>query len=134
MVDMSVQRIANNSLSASSKRTVATQVAKWLSIIGFLVGLLLGYAHIRDQNLMISYELERLKNANADLMERNQKLRVELNALMTPQEVERAAKSLGLISATSEAVIILQGDPVPKTEQTQLAQSRSRLPTGVLHE
>jgi len=88
--------------------------------------LLLGYAALHDRILAMNYEIERIKEINAELGETNNALRAEYSLLANPQEIENVAKGLGLISVTNQdEVTILEGEPLEATPR-QVAQSRQQ--------
>lgn len=56
----------------------------------------------------IGYDMSRLQKKELELKELNQKLRLELATLKSPQHLEAVAKSLGLKEARSDQIIVLQ--------------------------
>jgi len=85
--------------------------------------LLLGYASLHERILAINYEIERIKENNAELVETNKALRAEYSVLVNPQSIEAVAKEMGLISANKAEVLILDGEPLQPVPQ-QVAQTR----------
>ena len=125
MVDLNHQKIENRSVRAKSG-TSCSEVSCWLVLGGCFVMLLLGYAALHERILAMNYEIERIKDTNAELGERNNALRAEYSLIANPQEIENVATGLGLISATNQdAVTILEGDPSSATPK-QVAQTRQQ--------
>jgi len=122
MVDLNHQRIDNRSVGPSG-RTSFSDVSCWLLFGGCLVALLLAYASLQERILNVHYEIERIKENNAELAEMNNSLRAEYSVLVNPQEIESVARRMGLISANEEPVIILEGQPL-QPGPTQVAQTR----------
>ena len=122
MVDLNHQKIVNRSVGGAC-RTNLSDVSCWLVFGGCLVMLLLTYASLHDKILAINYEIERIRANNADLVEANKALRAEYSLLVNPQEIERVAKGLGLISSNQQQVTILEGEPV-QSGPAQVAHSR----------
>jgi cell division protein FtsL len=67
----------------------------------------IGYVWSNFQGTQIGYDLSKLQREELRLEELNQKLRLELATLKSPQNLERAARRLGLRPATPEQIIIL---------------------------
>jgi cell division protein FtsL len=124
MVDLNHQRINNRSVGPTG-RTSFSEVSYWLVFGGCIVMLLLAYASLHDRILAINYEIERIKENNAELAEINNALRAEYSVLVNPQEIEAVAKGMGLISANEDQVTILEGEP-SKPGPNQVAQTRHR--------
>lgn len=122
MVDLNLQQINNRSVGTNS-RTTLYEVSFWLAFGGCLVLLLLAYASLHNSILAINYEIERIKESNAELAETNNALNAEYRVLVNPQEIETVAKGLGLISANEEKIIILEGEP-SQAAPNQVAQTR----------
>ena len=87
--------------------------------------LLLAYASLHERILEINYKIEEIRHENRDLAETNDALNAEYSHLVNPQEVESAAKQLGLVSPNQKEVTILEGEPLVKAP-TQVAQSRRK--------
>jgi cell division protein FtsL len=67
----------------------------------------IGYVWSNFQGTQIGYDISKLQNEERRLEELNQKLRLELATLKSPQYLEGAARRLGLRPATPEQIIIL---------------------------
>jgi len=122
MVDLNHQRINNRSVGPNC-RTNFSEVSFWLGFGGCIVILLLAYASLHNSILALNYEIERIKENNAELAEVNNALSAEYGVLVNPQEIENVAKGMGLISANEAQVTILEGDPA-RILPNQVAQSR----------
>ena len=68
----------------------------------------IGYVWSNYEGTQIGYDLSRLQQDELTLKELNQKLKVELAFLKSPQYLEGVAKTLGLRDALPEQIIILQ--------------------------
>ncbi len=68
----------------------------------------IGYVWSNYEGTQKGFDLTRLKQKELDLKERNLKLKVELATLQYPQNLEAAARRLGLKSASPEQIIILR--------------------------
>ncbi len=81
----------------------------------FLIALLLllfmgsgiGYVWSNFEGTQIGYDLSRLRQEELRLKELNQKLRVELATLKSPQNLEKATRHLGLKQPLPEQIVIL---------------------------
>jgi len=82
----------------------------------FLIAILLiiflgsgiGYVWSNFEGTQIGYDLSLLQQEELRLKELNQKLRVELATLTSPQNLEEMARNLGLREALSTQIVILQ--------------------------
>ena len=124
MVDLNHQRINNRSVGPSD-RTSLSEVSFWLVFGGCIVMLLLAYASLHEEILATNYEIERMKEENAELQEMNEALRAEYSVLVNPQEIEAVAKEMGIISANEEQIMILDGAS-PHPAPNQVAQARQK--------
>jgi hypothetical protein len=81
----------------------------------FLVSLMLllfmgsgiGYVWSNFEGTQIGYDVSRLQQEELRLKELNQKLRLELALLKSPQYLEEATRHMGLKAASPEQIIIL---------------------------
>ena len=81
----------------------------------FLVALLLfifmgsgiGYVWSNFEGTQIGYDLSRLQQDESRLKELNQKLRLELATLKSPQSLEVHIRRLGLKEASPEQIVVL---------------------------
>jgi len=108
-------------------------MARWISVGGLFVALILSYAWINNEILSIQYEMEQLKRENTQLIEGNNAMRAELNALTNPDKIERVARGMGLISSNHAEVMILDVDQI-KAAPSENLLAESRPQTSVLHE
>jgi cell division protein FtsL len=67
----------------------------------------IGYVWSNYEGTQIGFDLSRLQQDELTLKELNQKLKVELATLKSPQNLEAAARTLGLRDASPEQIIIL---------------------------
>lgn len=75
-------------------------------LIAFM-GSSIGYVWSNYEGTQIGFDLSQLQKDERALIELNQKLKVELATLKSPQNLEAAAHSLGLQYASPEQIIIL---------------------------
>ncbi|HLV00703.1 MAG TPA: hypothetical protein VKZ59_05520 [Acidobacteriota bacterium] len=132
MVDLNYQQISNRAIRTSDQGTIST-MARWISVGGLFVALILSYAWINNEILSIQYEMEQLKRENTQLIEGNNAMRAELNALTNPDKIERVARGMGLISSNHAEVMILDVDQI-KAAPSENLLAESRPQTSVLHE
>jgi cell division protein FtsL len=67
----------------------------------------IGYVWSNYEGTQIGFDLSRLQQDELTLKDLNQKLKVELATLKSPQNLEAAARTLGLRDALPEQIIIL---------------------------
>ena len=73
------------------------------------MGSSIGYVWSNFQSTQIGYDLSQLKREEMKLREENQRLRLELAILKSPQRLEtQAIERLGLRQPTPEQIIVLQ--------------------------
>ncbi len=82
--------------------------------IAFIAGVLvafmvsgIGYVWLNFKGTQIGYDISKLKQEELRLKELNQKLKLELAILKSPQYLERASRHLGLRPATPEQIVVL---------------------------
>ena len=80
-------------------------------LIAFLLILLMGsgigYVWSNFEGTQIGYDLSRLQQEELKLKELNQKLKLELATLKSPQNLERATRRLGLRQPLPEQIVFL---------------------------
>ena len=76
-------------------------------LIAFM-GSSIGYVWSNYEGTQIGFDLGQLQKYERDLTELNKKLKLELATLKSPQNLEAAARSLGLHYASPEQIIILR--------------------------
>jgi len=67
----------------------------------------IGYVWSNFEGTQIGYDLSRLQQEESRLKELNQKLRLELATLKSPQALEAHTRRLGLKEASPEQIVIL---------------------------
>ncbi|MFC1863760.1 hypothetical protein ACFL1Z_07400, partial [Thermodesulfobacteriota bacterium] len=68
----------------------------------------IGYVWSNFEGTQIGYDVSRLQQEELRLKDLNQKLRLELATLKSPQNIEGAAQLLGLREALAEQIIVLK--------------------------
>ncbi len=112
MVDMSTLVLRNQKLN-NKKGMSSWEVAGWLSTGTLLVSLALIYGWNQQQIIGFGYQIERLREENRRLSERQQALRAEYQTQTSADRLDRKASKLGLVSANrSEVTIIEAGTPI----------------------
>ena len=66
-----------------------------------------GYVWLNFEGTQIGYDISKLKQEELRLKELNQKLKLELATLKSPQYLEKASRQLGLRPATPEQIFVL---------------------------
>ena len=99
----------NNSRVKENNRFYLT--SRQIILIAFLLvlfmGSSIGYVWSNYQGTQIGFDLSRLQKDERALLELNKKLKVELATLKSPQNLEVAARSLGLKDVAPEQIITL---------------------------
>jgi hypothetical protein len=67
----------------------------------------IGYVWSNFEGTQIGYDLSRLQKEERELIELNNKLRVELATLKSPQFLEKHIRALGLKEASPDQIVIL---------------------------
>ena len=76
-------------------------------MLAVFMGSSIGYVWSNYEGTQIGFDLSRLQEDERALLELNKKLKLELATLKSPQNLEAAARSLGLQDASPEQIIIL---------------------------
>ena len=85
------------------------QVFLIVFMLFLFMGSSIGYVWSNFERTRIGYDLSQLKREEMRLREKNQKLRLELATLKSPERLEaQAIEKLGLRQPTPEQIIILQ--------------------------
>ncbi|MEE8348541.1 MAG: hypothetical protein V3R94_03155 [Acidobacteriota bacterium] len=132
MNDCHYQNLRNRPVGANDRATFS-EIARWVTVGGLFVCLILVYAWSHNEILGIHYQMEQLKRESGDLREVNAALRAEYSSLINPESVEHKAKGLGLVASNQAEVKIL--DTTRREVQisgNMLAQSN--FPKKPLHE
>jgi hypothetical protein len=98
-----------NNARKRKKRLHLTQRQIFLIAILLFVfmGSGIGYVWSNFEGTQIGYDLSRLHHEELRLRELNQKLRLELATLKSPQNLEESTRKLGLREAVPEEIIVL---------------------------
>jgi cell division protein FtsL len=111
-----VQRKRNTKtgIRVGNKRSKKKRISispRQIFLIAFLLlifmGSGIGYVWSNFEGTQIGYDLSRLQQKELRLKELNQKLRVELATLKSPQNLERASGRLGLRQPLPEQIVFL---------------------------
>ncbi len=100
-----------NNSRPKSRRFYVTRKQVFLIIFMLFVftGSSIGYVWSNFQSTRIGYDLSQLKREEMKLKEENQRLRLELAILKSPQRLEtQAVERLGLRQPTPEQIVVLQ--------------------------
>lgn len=98
--------------NSRSRKKHLSLTSRQIITIGIVLVIFLGgsisYVWSNFEGTQIGYDLSRLQQEELKLKELNQKLRLELATLKSPQYLEAVAKGLGLKEARSDQIIVLQ--------------------------
>ena len=97
---MTTRQVLHREPDPRFRRSMAAAVV----VSALLVGGTLGVVAVKVQQVRMSYRLDTLRAARADLENVTRELRVELASLRAPERVERAARALGLTSPVRDQV------------------------------
>ena len=101
-------RMANEKSKTSKFHVTRRQVVITLMMLICFMGTGIGYVWSNFERTQIGYDLSQLKKEEMRLEEINQKLKLELATLKSPQNLERLAiQKLGLGSPKPEQIILL---------------------------
>jgi cell division protein FtsL len=100
-------RIQNAKVKKSRIHLTPRQVYLITLLLFVFMGSGIGYVWSTLEGTQIGHDLSRLREEEQRLKVFNQKLRVELATLKSPQALEEAAHKLGLRQASPEQIVIL---------------------------
>ena len=102
-------RVNNSRLKTRRFYVTRRQVFLIICMLFLFMGSSIGYVWSNFQSTRIGYDLSQLKREEMKLEEENQRLRLELAILKSPQRLEtQASERLGLRQPTPEQIIVLQ--------------------------
>lgn len=105
-----------NALNGVRIRNSKSRRRQWIGrrqmavIVGVLVAFMVagvGYVWLNFKSTQIGYDISKLKQEELRLKELNQKLKLELATLKSPQHLEKSSRNLGLRPATPEQILVL---------------------------
>ncbi len=97
---MTTTQVLHREPDPRCRRSMAVAVA----LSALLVGGPLGVVAMKVQQVRLSYRLDALRAARADLENVTRELRVELASLRAPERVERAARAIGMTAPVRDQV------------------------------
>lgn len=100
-------RINNSRVKRPAFYITNRQIILIIFLLVLFMGSGIGYVWSNFEGTQIGYDLSRLKQEEMKLKELNQRLKVEMATLKSPQNLEAAALALGLKEASQEQIIIL---------------------------
>jgi len=100
-------RVKNERRKGRRLRPTQRQIVLIITMLFIFMGSGISYVWSSFEGTQLGYDLSRLKQVESRLMELHQKLKVELATLKSPQNLEYAARDLGLKEASPEQIIIL---------------------------
>jgi len=101
-------RVNNSKIRKRHFSLTSRQLVIIVAVLIIFLGGSISYVWSNFEGTQIGYDLSRLQKEELRLKELNQKLRLELATLKSPQYLLRAAESLGLKEARSDQIIVLQ--------------------------
>jgi cell division protein FtsL len=101
-------RINNSRVKIKSFHVTRRQIFLIIAMLFLFMGSGIGYVWSNFERTQIGYDLSQLKKEEMSQREINQKLRLELAVLKSPQNLETVAiQKLGLRQPSSEQIIVL---------------------------
>lgn len=100
-------RIKNSRVKRNRFYLTNRQIILIAFMLAVFMGSSIGYVWSNYEGTQIGFDLSRLQKDEIALLELNKKLKLELATLKSPQNLEAAARSLGLQDASPEQIIIL---------------------------
>ena len=114
--------VRNNPIVREVDEARQRQIWRSLWIGGLLVTVLLFSAWQNFELVQHGYRIQRLQQAQADEMEINRQLTLEVESLRSPERIERLAKELKLVAPqASEAVVIERVTPAAPPDKSIVA-------------
>lgn len=103
-------RINNSKIRKRRRRLRLTHRQIFITAVMLFIfmGSSISYVWSNFEGTQIGYDLSRLQQEELRLKELSQKLRLELATLKSPQNLEKAAHSLGLKEASLNQIVVLQ--------------------------
>ena len=99
----------NNARTKRTRLHITHRQVFLIAILLFIfMGSGIGYVWSNFEGTQIGYDLSLLQQKELRLKELNQKLKLEVATLTSPNNLEEAARSLGLREALSTQIIIIQ--------------------------
>jgi len=100
-------KVKNAKRKKSQFRLAPRQVFLVTLLLLVFMGSGIGYVWSNFEGTQIGYDLSRLQQEELRLKELNQKLRLEMALLKSPQHLEEATRQMGLKPASPEQIVIL---------------------------
>ena len=100
-------KVRNSRRRKERSRLTSRQIFLVTLMLLLFMGSGIGYVWSNFEGTQIGYDVSRLQQEQLRLEELNQKLRLELALLKSPQYLEEATRNMGLKAASPEQIIIL---------------------------
>jgi len=102
-------RISNSRVKRHAFRVTRKQIFLIIIMLFLFMGSSIGYVWSTFESTQIGYDLSQLQKEEMRLLETNQKLKLELAVLKSPQNLEAiATQKLGLGQPSPKQIIVLQ--------------------------
>lgn len=102
-------RISNSRVKRHGFHVTRKQIFLIIILLFLFMGSSIGYVWSTFESTQIGYDLSQLQKEEMRLLETNQKLKLELAILKSPQNLEAiATQKLGLSQPSSKQIIVLQ--------------------------
>jgi len=111
-------------VDARERREIRRMV--WLASVSLAMVLFSAWQHSRM--VLEGYSLERLRSARSYEATVNRQLRLNVETLKAPQDVERRARALGLEPPTSKNTIVLERDSSAARDRGLVARDGAGAP------
>lgn len=131
MIDLNRQNIRNQPVSLQ-EGLCNPQILKWCGLFAMLALFVTWSIHVRNQILLVQYDLEQVTRENQLLLEQNQVLKARFKSMVSPSQIEEEARNkLGMIHLNQPGVRVLDGDGFGLAARTY---AQSRQTPAVMHE
>ncbi|MBW1804678.1 MAG: cell division protein FtsL [Deltaproteobacteria bacterium] len=100
-------RVRNSKIKRKRIHMNHRQIFLVIVMLFLFMGSGIGYVWSNFEGTQIGYNLSRLKKEELKLREMNQKLRLELATVKSPQYLEEVTRNLGLKEAPPDRIVIL---------------------------
>jgi len=90
------KKIDNSRVVRATNTNHAREMLRWLGVGGLFAAVIFLYAWQHFESIQLSYRLESLKTKQAEAVELNRQLTLEVAGLRSPARIDQIARQLGL--------------------------------------
>jgi hypothetical protein len=116
--------IRNNPVIREVDTRQTREFRRIVALACLAVGMLLFSAWQHFQMRAAGYQIERLRLDRAAEETTNRQLRLNVETLRAPRDIERRARAMGLVQPTLEDTVVVERTPAPQTPQGVVALAR----------